>query len=102
MNNQITVVERAGVLCGRSRPGHFDGVVTILLKLFSLIMPERAYFGKKDAQQIAVIDGLVQDFFLPIQIIAVETNRELDGLAKKAQEMSFYPIQKELRQKNYI
>ncbi|MCI1592420.1 pantoate--beta-alanine ligase [Heyndrickxia oleronia] len=87
MNNQITVVERAGVLCGRSRPGHFDGVVTILLKLFSLIMPERAYFGKKDAQQIAVIDGLVQDFFLPIQIIAVETNRELDGLAKSSRNV---------------
>lgn len=50
-------------LDGKARPGHFDGVVTVLLKLFSLVEPDRAYFGQKDAQQVAVVQNFVSDFF---------------------------------------
>ncbi|MGD6815789.1 pantoate--beta-alanine ligase [Metabacillus sp. 84] len=78
---------RTDVLCGKSRPGHFDGVVTVLTKLFNIIQPARAYFGKKDAQQAAVVKGLVDDLFFPIEIVPVETVREKDGLAKSSRNV---------------
>ena len=68
-------------LCGEFRPGHFRGVATIVLKLFQMVQPQRAYFGEKDAQQLAIIRRLVSDFNLPIDIIEVPTVREGDGLA---------------------
>jgi pantoate--beta-alanine ligase len=78
----VVEVERiADHLCGRHRPGHFRGVATVVLKLFQIVRPDRAYFGEKDAQQLAVIRHLVRDFNLPLQIEAVETVREEDGLA---------------------
>ncbi len=58
---KLHVADRVDVLCGKSRPGHFDGVVTVLSKLFHLIQPDRAYFGLKDAQQVAVVQALVDD-----------------------------------------
>jgi pantoate--beta-alanine ligase len=66
---------------GERRPGHFDGVLQVVLKLFGLIQPTNAYFGKKDAQQLALIQQLVKNFFLPINIIACDIVRENDGLA---------------------
>jgi pantoate--beta-alanine ligase len=84
----VTVKSRVDVLCGRSREGHFDGVATILTKLFNLIEPNRAYFGMKDAQQVAVIDGLLNEFHFPIQLVAVETIREEDGLAKSSRNVN--------------
>jgi pantoate--beta-alanine ligase len=85
---QMTVTKRVNVLCGRSREGHFDGVVTVLTKLFHLIFPHKAYFGLKDAQQVAVVDGLVKDFFFPIEIVPIPTVREEDGLAKSSRNVN--------------
>ncbi len=83
----VKVTERVDVLCGKSREGHFDGVATVLTKLFNLIRPDRAYFGMKDAQQVAVIDGLVKEFFFPVHLVPVETIREEDGLAKSSRNV---------------
>jgi len=68
-------------LCGASRPGHFDGVATVVMKLFNMVMPQVAVFGKKDFQQLFIIRELVRQFNLPIDIIAGETMRESSGLA---------------------
>jgi pantoate--beta-alanine ligase len=83
----VAVRSRVNVLCGRSREGHFDGVATILTKLFNLIEPDRAYFGMKDAQQVAVIDGLINEFHFPIELVSVATVREEDGLAKSSRNV---------------
>jgi pantoate--beta-alanine ligase len=88
---KITVEDRTDVLCGKSRPGHFDGVATVLTKLFNIVMPERAYFGQKDAQQVAVVDGLIKDFNFPIELIPVEIIREQDGLAKSSRNVNLLP-----------
>ncbi|NRD80548.1 pantoate--beta-alanine ligase [Bacillus sp. BRMEA1] len=85
---KVTVQERTDVLCGKSRPGHFDGVATVVTKLFNIVMPTRAYFGKKDAQQVAVIEGLVSDLNFPIQLVAVDIVREKDGLAKSSRNVN--------------
>ena len=68
-------------LCGPSRPGHFSGVATAVLRVFASLSPDRAYFGEKDLQQLAVIRRMVADRNLPIEIVGVETQRETDGLA---------------------
>ncbi|MFY0781963.1 pantoate--beta-alanine ligase [Peribacillus simplex] len=85
---KVVVQSRTDCLCGRQRPGHFDGVATVLTKFFNIILPDRAYFGKKDAQQVAVIDGLIKDFNFPIQLVAVDTVREVDGLAKSSRNVN--------------
>ncbi|MDQ0218962.1 pantoate--beta-alanine ligase [Peribacillus cavernae] len=92
----VTVQNRTAVLCGRKRPGHFDGVATVLTKLFHIIQPDKAYFGMKDAQQIAVIDGLIKDFHFDIELVPVPTVREEDGLAKSSRNV--YLHQEERRE----
>lgn len=83
----ITVTSRTDVLCGQKRPGHFDGVATVLVKLFNITMPHRAYFGLKDAQQVAIVQGLVSDYNIPVTIVPVNTVREEDGLAKSSRNV---------------
>ena len=68
-------------LCGKHRPGHFRGVTSVVLKLLNIVQPERAYFGQKDAQQLAVIRRMVDDLSVPLTIVEVPTVRERDGLA---------------------
>ncbi len=77
----------ANVLCGKSRPGHFDGVLKVVTKLFHLAQPDAAYFGQKDAQQMAIIESLVRDFNFPLEIRRVDTVREQDGLAKSSRNV---------------
>lgn len=88
---RVIVKERTGVMCGKSRPGHFDGVATVITKLFNITMPTRAYFGKKDAQQVAVIEGLIKDFNFPIELVPVDIVRESDGLAKSSRNVFLTP-----------
>lgn len=72
---------RAYVLEGHSRPGHFSGVLTVVMKLLHIVNPNKAYFGKKDAQQLNLIKLMVEQMFMDVEIIAVDTVREKDGLA---------------------
>lgn len=83
----ITVGRLAQVLEGKKRPGHFDGVVTVVNKLFNIIQPTRAYFGKKDAQQLAIIEKMVEDFNHSVQIVPIDIVREADGLAKSSRNI---------------
>jgi pantoate--beta-alanine ligase len=77
----VHVGRTAEHLCGAFRPGHFNGVATVVLKLFNVIQPDVAYFGEKDAQQLAVIRRIVADLDVPVRIAPVATVREADGLA---------------------
>ncbi|KIL44176.1 pantoate--beta-alanine ligase [Jeotgalibacillus soli] len=84
---KMVAVKRTDRLCGVSRPGHFDGVVTVLSILFHVVQPTVAYFGRKDAQQVAVVQGLVEAYRYPVKIVAIDTVRESDGLAKSSRNV---------------
>ncbi len=77
----ISVIQTAKAFCGKFRAGHFDGVATIVCKLFNIVQPDIAVFGQKDFQQLAIIRTMVDELNLPVEIIGVETMREANGLA---------------------
>ena len=77
----VEVTELGSTLEGRFRPGHFRGVATVVLKLFSIVRPQRAYFGQKDAQQAEVIRGMIRDLALEVELHILPTVRDTDGLA---------------------
>ena len=87
--------------CGEHRPGHFDGVLTVVLKLLNIVAPGRAYFGEKDYQQLSLIRGMVQAFMLPVEIIGCPTVRENDGLALSSRNLRLNAEQRKLAPQLY-
>jgi pantoate--beta-alanine ligase len=88
---RVEVGELSEVLCGRSRPGHFAGVCTVLLKLFNIVKPHSAFFGQKDAQQAIIIKRMVADLNLDIDIVVLPIVREEDGLAMSSRNSYLSP-----------
>mgnify|MGYP000930036467 CR=1 FL=1 len=83
-STSVSVSNLTSVLCGAKRPGHFDGVCLVISKFLNIVTPDRAYFGEKDAQQVAVIKRMVRDLNIDVEIVACPIIREEDGLAKSS------------------
>src|SRR5262245_28141017 len=90
---RVEVTELQDVLCGRSRPGHFRGVASVVLKLLNMTQPDVAYFGQKDAQQVRIIQQLVRDLNVPVRIRICPIIREADGLALSSRNAYLTPVQ---------
>jgi pantoate--beta-alanine ligase len=92
----VTSPTLSASLCGQFRPGHFRGVATVVLKLFNVVQPDRAYFGEKDAQQLAIVRRMVQDLNVPLTVVPVATIREPDGLASSSRNKLLTPEQRDI------
>lgn len=92
----VEVPEISDTLCGETRPGHFRGVATVVCKLFNIVQPDVALFGRKDYQQLMVIEHMVEDLSMPIEIVGVETIREPSGLAMSSRNGYLTPEEKAL------
>ena len=88
---RVVETEISRLLCGADRPGHFEGVLAVVTKLFNLVRPRRAYFGEKDFQQLQLVKGLVEAFFIPVDIVPCPTVREADGLAMSTRNLNLSP-----------
>ena len=95
LGTTVTVHGPTERLEGTARPGHFAGVATVVAKLFNIVRPTRAYFGQKDAQQVAVITKMVQDLNFPVEIVVCPTVREADGLAMSSRNVFLTPTDRE-------
>ncbi len=97
-NYTFSVIEKelSQQYCGAHRAEHFDGVLTIVMKLLNLVRPDKAYFGEKDYQQLTLIRQMVGAFFMPIEIIAGATIREVDGLAMSSRNLNLTAVQRKI------
>ncbi len=91
---RVTEKEFSEKLCGAHRPGHFDGVLTVVMKLLNIVQPDRAYFGEKDYQQFQLVKDMVEAFFMDVEIVPVKTVREPDGLAMSSRNVRLTPEQR--------
>ena len=92
---RVRVEKLSNILCGKSRPGHFEGVTTVVLKLFNIVKPHVAVFGEKDYQQLVIIKRMVRDLNLDVEIVAGEIIREKDGLAMSSRNVYLDPVERE-------
>ena len=92
----VEVEQLSQGLEGAERPGHFRGVATVCLKLFNIVRPQRAYFGQKDAQQVAVVRRMVRDLDLDLDVRVLPTVRDADGLALSSRNLALTPAEREL------
>lgn len=98
---QVLETELSSRFCGAHRPGHFSGVLTVVLKLLNRVAPGRAYFGEKDYQQLLLIRGMAEAFHLPVEIIGCPTVRESDGLALSSRNLRLSKKQRQLAPELY-